>query len=686
MLPKRNTSLLLVLLLAQINSSAQDKLAIKFGNVKPGDFDIKSELIDSSTNAVVVADVGKSQFISNPNDFTFSLIFTEKKRIKIINKNGFDAATIIIPLYVSENNKMEKLSDLNAYTYNLENGKVVETKVSKSSVFTEKHSKHWIYNKFTFPDLKEGSIIEYSYQVKSDFFFNLQPWTFQGEYPVLWSQYEAGIPDFFKYVVLSQGYQPFFVNKVNSSQISYNFIEHGERRATGFGEAPDNSSKLNTVKLDGAIDYHTWIMKNIPALKEEAFTTTLRNSVAKVEFQLNMVAFPNTAPQAYMDTWEKVASDLMLEDEFGAPIERPNNWLDNNVNDIVKGAGVPKEKAQKIYEYVRDNFTCNDEHGIYLTTNLKDVFKNKSGSVADINMLLIAMLRNQKIDANPVILSTRDHGFTHELYPLMDRYNYVIAKVLIDESPYYLDATTPQANFGVLSTKLYNGQAREITKSFAMPVYFVADSLKESDFTNVYISQLDDGGVEGSLTHNFGKYESLDLRKKMSKTLSEEFTKALQTEYPEEITIENLQIDSLKLLNEPVGLKYDLKLKSFGEADIVYFSPMLDEAIKKNPFVAAERFYPVEMPYTRETVYNLAMQIPKGYQVDELPKSAKVNFNEDEGMFEYLISADKELIQMRCRLIFKRANFINEDYQTLRDFYAFVVSKEAEQIVFKKIK
>jgi uncharacterized protein YfkK (UPF0435 family) len=41
---------------------------------------------------------------------------------------------------------------------------------------------------------------------------------------------------------------------------------------------------------------------------------------------------------------------------------------------------------------------------------------------------------------------------------------------------------------------------------------------------------------------------------------------------------------------------------------------------------------------------------------------------------------------MRSRLIIKRATFLNEDYQSLRDFYAFVVKKEAEQIVFKKIK
>ncbi|MBC7890044.1 MAG: DUF3857 and transglutaminase domain-containing protein [Ferruginibacter sp.] len=673
---------LLVLLFMQRSLYAQDKLNIKFGKVKPEDFEVKSQLIDSGTNAVVVAHLGKTTFVANTNELTFSLVYVEKKRIKVINKNGFDAATITIPLYVSDN-KSEKLEDLDAYTYNIENGKVVETKVEKSSVFTEKHSKNWTYKKFTFPALKEGSIIEYSYEVKSDFFFNLQPWTFQGEYPVLWSQYEAAIPEFYKYVTLSQGHQPFFINKVYTTQTSFSFVEHVEREITARNQV---GSALNKFSIEGAIDYHTWVMKDVPALKEEAFTTTLRNAVAKTEFQLNQIVFPRSMPQNYMDSWEKVAKDLMLDEKFGLQIDRANNWLDNEVNDIVKTVTIPKEKAQKIFEYVRDNFTHNNINGIYITTTLKDVFKNKNGSVADINMLLIAMLKNQKIDANPVILSTRDHGFTHEIYPLIGRYNYVVAKIAIDNKDLYMDATARKLSFGRLPSKVYNGQAREISKNQAVPLYFMSDSLKESGMTTVIISNLEKGGVEGILTHNFGVYESLNLRNKMTKTLPDDFKKSLQQQYPEEIAIDHIQIDSLKLLNEPVGLKFDLKFKSFVDDDIVYFNPMLGEAIKKNPFTAAERFYPVEMPYTIDDMYILSMEIPKGYKVDELPKSVRLNLNEDEGMFEYLVSSDKNHLQMRCRLQLTRATYLNEDYQNLRDFYTFVIKKEAEHIVFKKIK
>ncbi len=682
MLTRKITCLLFALLCLDLTALAQEKLNIKFGKVTVQDFDVRSPLIDSGTAAVIVADIGKSTFIANPDEQSFSLIFKQKKRIKILHKNGFDAATITIPLYVA-GSKVEELEDLDASTYNIENGKVVQTKVEKSSIFTERHNKNWIHKKFTFPSLKEGSIIEYSYEVKSDFFFNLQSWVFQGDYPVLWSEYDAAVPDFFKYVTLTQGYHPFHINKKSQTNIQYTFNERVERETNRAGVALN--SGLSHFNLKGILEQNTWVMKDVPALKEEAFTTTVRNSVSKIEFQLNQVAFPNSLPTNYLNTWEKAAEELYKDERFGMQIDRPNNWLDDDIAAIVKTAPGKKEKAEAILEFIRDNFTFNGQFGIYTSSTLRDVFKNKSGSVADINMLLIAMLKTQKIEAVPVILSTRENGFTHLFYPLMNRYNYVIAKVLIDNKPFYLDATTKKLAFGHLPGRIYNGQAREIYPMMAEPVDFLADSLRESTRTSVFIFNDEKEGMMGSFIQNMGIYKSLGFRNLLAGTTLEEFKKSMQKEVPEDITISNIQTDSLKLLANPVALKFDLTFKPF-EEDIIYFSPMMGEALKNNPFKAAQRFYPVEMPYARDDIYILKMDIPKGYKVDELPKSVRLMFNENEGMFEYLISADAASIHMRTRLQFNKATFINEDYQPLRELYTYIVKKGAEQIVFKKIK
>ncbi len=662
---------------------AQDKLPIKFGKVTVADFDVKSPLIDSNTNAVVVADVGSSEFMANTNDLNFSILFKRKVRIKILNKKGFDAANITIPLYVSDKSIEERLEDLDVYTYNLVNGKVQSTKMERSSLFTEKHNKNLIYKKFTFPALAEGSIIEYAYEIKSDFFFNFQSWIFQGDYPVLWSQYDASIPEFFKYIILSQGYNSFAVNKTDSRSVNFKFVQRVLNSSSPF-EVGGNT-KRDEFDIAGLADLHTWIMKDVPALKEESNITTLGNYVSKIEFQLKQIAYPNQVPSNYMNDWQKVSTDLLINENFGIPIGRGNGWLDDEVKVIVGNATTAKDKAKKIYEHIRDRYTCNNFNGRYISTSLKDVFKNKNGTVADINMLLIAMLRNQQITADPVLLGTRNHGYTSEYYPLMDRYNYVIAQAQIDGTVYYLDAATPRLAFNKLPLQAYNGQARIIDKE-GSAVYFVADSISESDATSVFITNMDNKKVEGSFNNTMGYYHSLNLRNKLAKSNMVDYKKTLQETYSDEIEIDNVEIDSLKLLDEPIALKFDLKLKAFGEADIVYFNPMLGEAIRKNPYTAAERFYPIEMPYTINDMYTLNMEIPKGYKVDEIPKSARIKLNEDEGMFEYLISASAENIQMRCRVIIKKATYSKDDYQTLRDFYGFIVNKEAEQIVFKKIK
>jgi hypothetical protein len=125
---------------------------------------------------------------------------------------------------------------------------------------------------------------------------------------------------------------------------------------------------------------------------------------------------------------------------------------------------------------------------------------------------------------------------------------------------------------------------------------------------------------------------------------------------------------------------------NFNDEDLVYFNPMLTEVQRENPFASADRYYPVEMSSCIDETYVFNMDVPTGYAVDELPKSARVKFNEDEGMFEYIIAKSGDHIQMRSRVQLKKATFEPEEYQTLRDFFGYIVKKQAEQIVFKKIK
>ena len=118
----------------------------------------------------MLADIGTCKFVGNDKGW-FTLIFTEYKRVKIFfNKNGFPAANVNIVLY-KNGDAVEKIKDLKAATYNLVNGSVVATKLDDKNVFEDALTKNYIEKKFTFPAVREGSIIEYSYQRESDYLF-----------------------------------------------------------------------------------------------------------------------------------------------------------------------------------------------------------------------------------------------------------------------------------------------------------------------------------------------------------------------------------------------------------------------------------------------------------------------------------------------------------------------------------
>jgi hypothetical protein len=641
----------------------------KFGDVKPEDFAPTAYTVDSTAEAVYLFETGSSSFVGNNNGF-FSVVFKEHVRIRLLNKNAFDLATVEINLY-GKNEDAQKLSNLEVCTYNLESGKVVATKLDKSSLFKDK-ADGVNTSRFTFPAIKEGSIIEYSYQVTSPGIDFIRPWYYQGNYPRLWSEYEVTIPVLFDFVFVKQGYHPY---AIDTAKVSF-----GSLYLTDPGSAGQASQ---TYSWSGNTVNSIWAMKDVPALKKEAYTTTIGNHVAKIEFQLSAVRYPNQPVKRYLSNWEEAAAARLKNENFGQGLSERNGWMADELKLITDNkAGL--EAVKKVYYHVRDNYSCDNEETTWLSqASLKKVYQSKKGNVADINLLLTAMYRNLGYEAEPVILSTRDHGKVLETYPIMTKFNYVLCRVRLDDNYYLLDATQPDMGFGKIPVKCYNGSGRIIgDKPFL--VQLASDSLKESSLTSVFLVN-SDNGITGTVTSNEGYFASAGIRSKLRKVKEEDFFKEIKKSFNWEVELANSGVDSLKILEEPVSYHYDLNF-SLNDDGLVYFTPIIGSALyKENPFRAAERFYPVEMPYCLDETYVLNMEVPKGYKVEELPKSTRVNLNETEGRYEYIVAASADRIQLRSRLVLNRATFMPDDYQTLRDFYTYVVKKQSEKIVFKKI-
>jgi transglutaminase-like putative cysteine protease len=651
---------------------SQDGTAFpKFGKISAEDIQKKTYQLDTSANAIVLSDVGEASIEGNSKNW-FSIVLKRHKVVHILNKNGYDEANVQIPLY-SNGDQEEILQSVKAVTYNLVNGKVVATKLSKDDIFKEKIDKNRVTKKFTFPGVKEGCIIEYEYKVISDFIWNLDPWLFQSTTaPTLWTEFTLSVPQFFTYNFLSRGYERMYISD-SKDRVSNFTIQ--ERRGAGATE--------NYNFTSGVTDYR-WAMRNVPELKEESFTSSIKNHVSRMEFQLASQSPPLT-PHNYRSSWEEVTKSLIESESFGANLKSNNNWLGDDLKPVFASANDNEEKAKKIFIYVRDNFACTGNAGIYMDQSLKNVFKSKKGSVAELNLLLTAMLQYAGLDAQPVILSTTRNGYVVEYSPIVSQFNYVVVQVKNIDKTYYLDASDGKIGFNKLPAYCYNGHARVVNES-ATPLKLSADELKESKASLLLISNEEGGGWAGRMSQTLGENGSYDVRSTVKEKGQEEFFKQVKKDFLFDVELKNAKIDSLTQYNQPVKLQYRVEFNINGE-DILYVNPMFGEGYSKNPFNAAERVYPVEMPYASDEVYVLNMEVPNGYVVDELPKQMLAKFDEaGKTFFEYRISQTGNSISFRSRIRIDKAFFMPEEYPTLREFFKLIVSKQSEQIVFKKKK
>jgi hypothetical protein len=652
---------------------SQNVPVIKFGKITEADFKNKTYAIDTGVNAVVLADVGSTQIKGNKKGW-FSLEYKHLLRIHILKNSGYNKATVEIPLY-TEGELEEELNDLKAVTYNLENGKVVETKLNvKTSVFREKIDKNTVIKKFTFPNVKEGSVIEYELTLSSDFLFNIQPWIFQGDIPHLWSQYTVSVPQFLNYTLIPQGNLSYYLTDRKDKDGSY-MVDVQKEVA--------HSVVNDRIQISCGISDFRWAMKDIPAFKEEPFTSSLGNYVAKLEFQLAGYLAPLTE-EKILTTWPDMMQRLLKREDFGVQLETAANWLPSVLKPIIQGAATETEKARKIYKYVRDNFTCTDQSQLFTESSLEKVANKKNGGVAEINLLLIAMLRNAGLQAEPVILSTRDHGFVYEQYPVASRFNYVICRAKVDGKEILLDASRPRMGFGRLHYDCYNGQARVVNED-ATILSLKPDQLTENRQTSIFIYNEPNGKWSGHASKLYGYYASDKIRQKISADGNAGLMKELNTEYGSELKIDSLRVDSILNTDEPVTVYFEFKHEN-EQQDILYVNPVMGEHLTQNPFKSANRQYPVEMPYKLNELYSLSMEIPEGYVVDELPKSVtiKLNSDDDDVVFQYKISKSEKNVLLNYKLAINQPFFYPAEYNSLREFFNNVVAKMDEQVVFKR--
>ena len=620
---------------------------------------------DSTPRAVFLFDRGEVVFEDGRGSRGgFGVVFRRHTRILLLHKSAFHLAALTLSMYRKGETYLENFKGA---TYNLENGVVATSDLDKSNIFKDSNT-NFDLQKIAFPNVKEGSIIEYSYTIVYPTIGFIPPWSFQGGYPELWSEYDITVPRLFDYAVKVLGYEKFVLDTV----MAYN------------DNAPGLISTMsNRTFFSNQTVRHVWAQHNVPPLERpEPYTTTLKNHISRLEFQLSAVRQNNGYIQTYSTSWPQLTHELLKNDNFGSSLGDHNRWMDDELKKVVAGAASKPETIRRIYAWVRDHFTGIPVDRIYLSQPLKKTWEEKKGgSVADINLLLTAVYRHEGLDASPVILSTRSNGYTNDSYPLLSEYNYVITRVRADGKDYLLDASRSYVGFDQLPENCYNGWARAIDSTHdRIPLF--ADSVKESRRTLVVMVNTD-SGYSGTYSRTAGVFESMSLRNQLKRIKPEDFFEGIKKTFPGNKQMGAAGFDSTDVAEAPLVWHYDMKYRFTPKT--VYFNPVIHERFNSSPFGSEERHYPVEMNYCIDNSYVLHMDIPKGYAIEQLPGSQRITLEDSSGFFEYAISTDAQMISLRVQLKLTKAVYPVEEYAGLRSFFSTITNKEKEPIVFKKI-
>ncbi len=663
---------ILILLFIISTTYSQD---FKFGKVSKAELEVISNTEDSSANAAVLYKNQNIHF-DYSQEKGFIQVNEIHERIKIYNKEGFKWATKKVRLFHRTNANSEDLVGLKGYTFNLENGKVIKDKLKKDGRFEEEVNKYWKNSSFTMPNIKEGCVIEYTYKIESPY-TQIDDVDFQYTIPINKFDFKVKTPQYFIYNKLLNP-RATYAPKLNMSSQN-RIITLRSKSRNAFGVSKTTFSQENIDLKENIIASNS---VNIPALKDEPYVDNLDNYRSKLILELVTVNFPNSPVENYATNWDRVTKTIYKNPDFGEQLKK-KGYYDDDIDALIVSISNEQKKTALIYDFVKSKVKWNEFYGYTSVDGLRKAYKEGVGSSGDINLMLTSMLRHAGINANPVLISTKNHGVP--LLPTRTGFNYVVC-LIEGANNVFLDATEKFCSPNILPSRALNWQGRVIRKDGSSNWVNLIPNNSSKEVTSLNVKINDDFSVNGKVRSQFTNYQAMRYRKRFNNISKEDHIKFLEKDKGE-IEISNLDIKNSNNLSSPIVASYEYELFDAVEeiGGKLYFSPLLFLANEENPFKQETRDYPIDFQYPIADKYMINIMIPEGYEVESLPKNEAFAFNDAAGKYTYLINQNGKFLQLSINFDLNFAFVIPSDYTYFRNFYKLLTEKQVEKVVLKKI-
>lgn len=660
-------------LLMGICLSAQAQ-KFEMGKVSVAELEEKQHPTDPTAVAAVLFKKGKTKFSFSQSE-GFSMSTEVKTRIKIYKKEGFEWATQSV-WYRLLSDVKENVIFSDAATYNLVDGKIVKTKLRADGEFDGKINKYIGEKKITMPAVKEGSVIEFEYVVKSATIGKIRDWDFQMEIPVNYSEFKTFIPEYFIYNTNFKGYitPKTAVEKADQS-IAFTYRDQSQPGGTIIHSA--SQEKLNFVETRT-----TYTAENLPGMHDESYVNNIKNYMSSVTHELSIIKYPNQPSKNFSTDWEAVTNTIYKDTDFGAEISK-TGYFETDLQAAIGQAKTQSDIIGTVFNFAKSRVKWNGLEGYYCLDGVKSAYKNQTGNVGEINLMLTAMMRHAGLNANPVLLSTRSNGIS--MFPNRTAFNYVICAVETPSGMVLLDATEPYSAPNILPIRDLNWFGRLIRKDGSSEsVELMPKSLSRvNTFMNYSIDA--NGGVEGKIRNQFTDHKALHFRQMHAAINQDSYLETLEHQN-NDIEINDYVRENERDISKPIMETYSFKDAKSIELinDKIYIEPLLFLGMD-NPFKQEKREYPVDFGYPVQSKYTVNIDIPQGYAVEAMPKSLNLNTGDELGSFKYMIANSGNKIQVSVSFDINVAILPADYYDVIKEFYQKASDHQKEKIVLKKI-
>lgn len=613
--------------------NAQLNPKTKWGNVSQAEWDYNAVNFEKEAGAVILFEEGVSTI---SNAFSTHVY----RRIKILNEKGLEAANQEILLYSYKN--MERIRSIKAQTINLENGNVQKYPIEKNIFFDLNLNEYYTSKKFTFPNVKVGSIIEFEYTIEDEKLYMIDAWSFQHDLPTLYSRYKIQ----------------------NKSSLDYTSLMIGEKTV-------QFSKQKNAKTLD------EWVLTNLPSFKTLSFLYNPEDMAERIAFQL--VGYYSNTGNAYggyahkdaIKNWKGLTKEM--NDNYNAYINL--SFVKDLAGEIPNGKD-EMETLQNIYDYFKQNYKWNRFTAIHPRISNRDLEKSRNGNVADLNLMLNSFLKAKGIDANLVLLSSRDNGKIINSYPYLGQFNLMVNLVsLKNGSQLLIDASYLEYDLGYMPLKNYNHYGLVLNEE----ANFISLYPLLSEFSSTQHYAFKDGKLNLVKTDKFNGYfkQSTKTETKgvmdfspvinsMDVLMNE--TKSEARNSDDNYTLTRTTFDSGLISNAPfINVENPLR-------KILHFYKLEEETRERNLEFNFPFYYKADVIIT----------IPEGYSA-EIPANFKSHINLNDKSLIYFQSAEIKEGKLVLHVEFYMGQTIYSDnYKEVKQFFQKSNLDAAKTILLKK--